>query len=232
MKQYQQHFNVITLHLPGHGNSPSVSNYTGFSFSIVAGEVIKTLDYLKIKHAHFVGISLGSVIIHYILKERPKIVKSATLAGAMTRFNLFSNVLYTLGKLIKSITPHVWIYNLFAYMIMPKSNHKKSRSIFIKEAKKMRREDFIGWFDAINDLKESYLQVQTRAKGIPKLYVSGNQDHLFIDSLKKDIKQDEDAHMRIIENCGHVCNLDGFQQFNKISLEFLKLQEKAVRKIS
>ncbi|MBB6453382.1 pimeloyl-ACP methyl ester carboxylesterase [Salirhabdus euzebyi] len=229
---YKKYFNVITIHLPGHGNSPSVHTYKGFSHSLVAQEVVKTLDVLKIKKAHFIGVSLGSIIIHWILKESPNRVKSAILAGAMTKFNPFSSLLYSIGNLVKTIVPHLWIYTLFAYIIMPKTNHKKSRSIFIREAKKMNRKDFIGWFNTMKYLKRSYVGVPLKAKGIPKLYVSGREDHLFLTSLQKDILKDKDASMKIIENCGHVCNIEGYELFNQLTIAFLNTNKNIVRQIS
>ncbi|MCP3030077.1 alpha/beta hydrolase [Halobacillus sp. A1] len=223
LKYYREHFNVITIHLPGHGNSPSLENYgKDFSQSLVAKEVLKTLDFLKIEKAHFVGISLGSVILHYIMKLNPERVASAVLSGAITRFNLFSKFLLLVGRTIKSITPHLWIYYLFAHIIMPKANHKKSRDIFIKEAKKMKREDFIGWFNSVNKVAQSYDLVPKIAGKIPKLYVSGSEDHLFIENLQKDIKQDLNAKMKIIERCGHVCNIERYKEFNRITIDFLK----------
>ena len=179
LKFYREHFNVITIHLPGHGNSPSIDAYSkDFSHQRAADEVLKTLDFLNIKRAHFVGVSLGSVIIHYILKDSPERIQSAVLAGAITRFNLFSRVLIQLTKAIKSITPHMWIYNMVAHIIMPKANHKMSREVFVREAKKMKRSDFIGWFNTLNKIATSYDKVPKIAKHIPKLYVSGSEDHL------------------------------------------------------
>lgn len=39
--------------------------------------------------------------------------------------------------------PHSVLYNLFAIVMMPKKNHKQSRQLFVKQAKKMKRNDFI-----------------------------------------------------------------------------------------
>ncbi|GGF25711.1 2-succinyl-6-hydroxy-2,4-cyclohexadiene-1-carboxylate synthase [Halobacillus andaensis] len=223
LKYYREHFNVITIHLPGHGNSPSLNKYEGvFSQELAAQEVIKTLDHLNIQRAHFVGVSLGSIILHHMMKSHPERIASAVLSGAITRFNLFSKFLLFVGRMIKSITPHLWIYYLFAHIIMPRANHKASRDIFIKEARKMKREDFIGWFNSVNKVARSYDLVPKLAKSIPKLYVSGSEDHLFIKNLKKDIKHDINATFKLIEKCGHVCNIERYKEFNQVTLDFLK----------
>ncbi|WP_255437495.1 alpha/beta fold hydrolase [Thalassobacillus sp. CUG 92003] len=233
IKDYSKHFNVITLHLPGHGNSPSLESYTdGFSYTVVAQEIVKTMDHLNIERAHFLGVSLGTVILHHLLKERPERVQSVILAATITRFTFISKFLFQIGKMIKSITPHTWIYKLFAHIIMPKPNHKKSRDIFIREAQKMRREDFIGWFKTFGKVKTSYDEVIKHAKDIPKLYISGREDHLFLNSVKEDIKKDKNAVMRIIEKCGHVCNIEGYQKFNDITLDFFKTHSRKIEQIS
>ncbi|WP_431800717.1 alpha/beta fold hydrolase [Halobacillus andaensis] len=223
LKYYREHFNVVTIHLPGHGNSPSLSHYGDkFSQELVSQEVIRTLEHLNIERAHFVGVSLGSVILHYMMKSHPERIQSAVLSGAITRFNVFSKFLLLIGRMFKSVTPHLWIYYLFAHIIMPRANHKTSRDIFIREASKMKREDFIGWFNSIDKVAQSYDLVPKLAKSIPKLYVSGSEDHLFIKNLKKDIQHDINATFKLIEKCGHVCNIERYKEFNKVTLDFLK----------
>ncbi|WP_245807761.1 alpha/beta fold hydrolase [Halobacillus massiliensis] len=223
LKFYKEHFNVITLHLPGHGNSFGIDKYgNSFSEEAVVEDIIATLDGLNIEKAHFIGVSLGSVMIHYLMKSHPDRVISAVLTGAITEFNFVSKVLLFLGKMIKSITPHLWLYHLFAFIIMPKANHKQSRDTFVREARKMKREDFIGWFDIAHRVGKSYDLVPKLAQKIPKLYVSGSEDHLFLSNLKKDIKQDINASLELIEKCGHVCNIEKYREFNRITLDFLK----------
>jgi pimeloyl-ACP methyl ester carboxylesterase len=229
-KEYKKQFNVITIELPGHGKSPDLHTYLeGFSYKVAAKEVVKTLNSLGIKKAHFVGVSLGTIIIHYLLQDAPDRVKSSVLAGTVTRFTPFSKVLLLLGKAIKDFTPYMWIYSLFAHIMMPKSNHRQSRVTFIKEAMKMKRSNFLGWYDTCYTIEQSYVDVQRTASDIPKLYVSGSEDHLFIGPLKEDIDNDPNATFVVIEKCGHVCNLERPKEFNEISLRFLLEQQEPMR---
>lgn len=223
LKAYKEDFNVIAIHLPGHGNSPHIHSYDEpFSFNLVAKEVKKLLHSLNIYQAHFVGISLGSIMIHSILQNYPGLVKSAVLGGAITRFTPVSKALFTWGYLLKNITPHMWLYRFFARIMMPKENHKKSRDIFINEAKNMDRNDFLGWFKIVKHVEQTHQYIKKKAKGIPRLYISGREDHLFINPLKNDIKGDHDAELTILEQCGHVCNIEKGEEFNTLSLNFIK----------
>ena len=47
------------------------------------------------------------------------------------------------------LMPHDVLYNLFAIAMMPKKNHKESRNLFVRQAKKMKRSDFLDWFNLI-----------------------------------------------------------------------------------
>lgn len=221
--EYKKEFTVLCINLPGHGNSPDISQYDReFSFDLVTREIFKTMDALKIEKAHFVGISLGSVVLHNILQFNPVRVQSAVLGGAVTRFNTMGKFFLTAGDLIKDVTPHMFIYRLFANIMMPKKNHARSRMFFIQEAKKMKRANFIAWYKIIRNLDKTYDRVQEIGKNVQKLYISGKEDHLFLDSLKNDIAGDENARLVVLQDCGHVCNIEKGEEFNEASLAFLR----------
>ncbi|QHE53978.1 alpha/beta fold hydrolase [Pontibacillus sp. HMF3514] len=223
LKAYTKEYNVIAIHLPGHGKSAKPQDYNEpFSLKLVADEVKRLLASLKIDKAHFVGISLGSIIIHTILQNHPSIVKSAVLGGTITRFTPLSKLLINLGDLTKDVTPHMWLYRFFAWIMMPKSNHKNARSVFIKEAKKLRRDDLLAWFRIAKTVDKTHKFLEQKAKGIPRLYISGREDHLFLDPLKKDLANDQDAELIVLEQCGHVCNIEKGKEFNQASLRFLR----------
>ncbi len=232
LKAYTKEYNVIAIHLPGHGKSANPQDYDEpFSLKLVADEVKRLLAYLKIDKAHFVGISLGSIIIHSILQNHPSIVKSAVLGGTITRFTPFSKLLINMGDLIKKMTPHMWLYRFFAWIMMPKRNHKEARRLFIKEAKKLRRDDLLAWFHVAKSVDKAHRFIAQKAKGIPRLYISGREDHLFLDPLKRDLKGDQDAELIVLE-CGHVCNIEKGKEFNAASLHFLRQNSQQIHPAS
>ena len=57
---------------------------------------------------------------------------------------------------------------------------------------------------------------------IPTLYVMGEQDHLFLPSIKKVIKDHRSAQLHVIKNCGHVVNVEQPIEFNDKVLSFLR----------
>ncbi|MCF6409904.1 alpha/beta fold hydrolase [Pseudalkalibacillus salsuginis] len=222
LKDYRKRYNVVTIHLPGHGGSPDVHDYKDeLTFDLIAREIFKVMDHLHIKKAHFVGVSLGAIIIHHLMKVNPKRISSAVLAGAITRFNFTSKLLIITGRLVKGFIPHMWLYVLFARILMPHRNHKQSRLVFINEAKKMTRKNLLSYFYLYDKVPHSYQFVQQIAKEVPKLYISGEEDYFFISFLRKDISGDLNAKLTVIDRCGHVCNIEKPKEFNALSLEFL-----------
>jgi pimeloyl-ACP methyl ester carboxylesterase len=57
---------------------------------------------------------------------------------------------------------------------------------------------------------------------IPTLYVMGAQDHLFLPSIKRVVKQHVQSSLYIVENCGHVVNVEQPENFNIKTIDFLK----------
>jgi pimeloyl-ACP methyl ester carboxylesterase len=220
IKAYSKHYNVLAIHLPGHGKSPDLDSYKEkFTFDLIVKEIGNTLDKLSIRKAHFVGISLGSIIVHQVLKTEPDRVRSAVLGGAITRLNTLARFLLKLANAVKGIIPFIWLYRILALILMPKENHKHSRKFFIHEAKKMLRNNFLGWYQLATDVESTYDNVKSIK--IPKLYISGAEDHMFINELKEDLRGDESSELIILEQCGHVCNIEKADEFNHHSLEFL-----------
>ena len=81
--------------------------------------------------------------------------------------------------------PHSILYSLFAIAMMPKKNHKESRQLFVKQAKKMKRSNFIDWFNLILSNQNFYDNRDIKGDDISKLYIFGSEDHLFISKANK-----------------------------------------------
>ena len=64
---FKTYFNILLVDLRGHGKSESPPDGTKYNFDQIVNDVIQVLDFNKIKKSHFVGISLGSILIQYML---------------------------------------------------------------------------------------------------------------------------------------------------------------------
>jgi len=76
-----------------------------------------------------------------------------------------------------------------------------------------------------------YPQMDTNKHLIPKVYIMGEQDHIFLGSVKKDTVKDIAATLHIIKGCGHVCNIEKHDEFNRVAIQFFKERETEGKKL-
>jgi pimeloyl-ACP methyl ester carboxylesterase len=225
IRAYREQFNVLLVDLRGHGESAKVEDgreRKPYTFEAISREVLDVLDHLGIASAHFVGISLGCLIIRTIAELQPGRIRSMVLGGAILRLNLRSRVLVILGNTLKRVIPFMWLYRLYAWIIMPRVRHRRSRMIFIREAQKVARKEFLRWFRMTMELPPILRLFEERDTGIPTLYVMGEEDHMFLPAARRLAQRERNTALRVIERCGHVCNIDRPRLFNSLSIEFMK----------
>ena len=58
--------------------------------------------------------------------------------------------------------------------------------------------------------------------GIPTLYVMGAEDHMFLPSITKLVKNHSSSQLLVIENCVHVVNVEQSEVFNTKVIAYLK----------
>ncbi|MEX0646550.1 MAG: alpha/beta hydrolase [Balneolaceae bacterium] len=229
IKEYQKEFNVLLVDLRGHGKSKEMSTLKKYykekySFRTVSKDVLDVLNLTGIHKAHFVGVSLGTIIIRTIADMEPQRVQSAVMCGAITRLNTRSRILVWLGHTFKKIVPFIWLYKLFAWIIMPRSNHEESRSLFVNEAKNLARKEFLKWFRLTYDINPLLKYFKETEMASPTLYVMGEEDHMFLPPVKKMVSEFKNSTLEVIKDCGHVCNIEKPEEFNSVSIRFLREQ--------
>jgi len=227
IKEYREHFNVLLIDLRGHGGSRDMlQKYyrKKYSFRMAAHDIIQTMDEAGVSKAHFVGVSLGTIIIRTIGELEPEKVQSMILCGAVMRLNIRSRVLVFLGNTFKRIVPFMWLYKLFAWIILPRKRHAESRYLFIREAQKLYRKEFLKWFRLTQEVNPLLRYFREKELPIPTLYIMGGEDHLFLPPIKKMIRDHKHALLEVFERCGHVCNVEQPDRFNRLSIGFIKQQ--------
>ncbi len=225
VKPFSEKFNVLLVDLRGHGQSKLKTESKKYSFKMIANDILETLKAHSIETAHFVGVSLGSIIIKQVYSLQPKIVKSMIFAGAVTELNFKSRLLLRIGRIFNNVLPYMVLYKIFARVMMPKKNHERSRKLFIQEAKKLMDKEFKRWFKLTARLTAYLSELEKNKSIIPKLYIMGGEDHLFLAPVKKLVENDESSQLQIVPNCGHVVNIENSIVFNELSIDFIEKQK-------
>lgn len=226
IRDFNKHYNILLLDLRGHGNSNSQIKNTligKYTFKSIANDILEVLDFLKIKKSHFVGISLGTILIRQLAEMQPERLHSMILGGAIVEMNFRSQILMKLGNTFKYILPYIVLYKFFAFVIMPHKNHKQSRLLFLNEAKKLYQKEFIRWFkltSEINPILKCFRQVEI---DIPTFYVMGEEDYMFLPSVRLLLeKHYKSSKLFVIQQCGHVVNVEQPNIFNTNVISFLQ----------
>ena len=217
---YKEHFNLMFIDLFGHGCT--LEQLDAYTFEVLAKSAIDVMDAEDIASAHIVGVSLGTIVMDAFSILAPDRIKTMTLSGAAQGYDFKARFLLKSGALLQWMIPYMWLYKLFALIMMPKRSHKVSRQIFAREAKKLGGQEFRKWYKLMESLESFYssLPEQTQ-KTIPRLYISGDEDHLFLPFVIQNYLRDPQASIHIIEKCGHVCNIEKPEEFNRVSLFYL-----------
>ncbi|WP_233898969.1 alpha/beta fold hydrolase [Tenacibaculum piscium] len=224
VREFKKHFNVLILDLRGHGDSKSILKtpfQKKYTFDAITEDILEVISHLKITKSHFVGISLGTILIRNLAEKKPDLVKSMIMGGAIIKLNLRSRFLIFMGNLCKSIIPYMLLYKLFAFIIMPKKNHKKSRSLFVNEAKKLYQKEFLRWFKLTAEINPLLRVFRMKDLKIPTLYIMGEEDHLFLPSIKNVVEKHVKASLVVIQKCGHVVNVEKATIFNTKTIKYI-----------
>ena len=223
---YARHFNLLLVDLAGHGGSANESFGKGFNFNRAAEQVMEVVNHLKIEKGHFIGLSLGSIVVRLIAKHNPQQVSSMVLAGAVTEVNAKVRILLTLATTFKRIIPYALVKRVIAKCIIPQGKYGNSKKIFLNNAKKVSFDSFLNWLKLgdgvstyIKELFEEYI-------AIPTLYMMGEDDRLFLPQVRQTVRNAGDhVSLIVVPNAGHVCNVDNKRYFNEHSLEFMRVND-------
>ena len=229
IKAFKADYNVLLIDLRGHGRSknPIYNHLKRYHFDQIGDDVIEVLDHLEIAQTHFVGISLGTIIIREITERYPERTQSLIMGGAVMKLNLRGQFLMYLGALLKSVVPYLFLYKLLAFIIMPRKKHRESRSLFVKEAKKLYQQEFKRWFTLISEVNPLLRLFRINDSGKPTLYIMGEEDYMFLPSISKLVKDHTHSTLHVIPACGHVVNVEKPREFNAESLLFLANLERS-----
>lgn len=219
---YARYFNLLLVDLAGHGGSANESFGKGFNFSRAAEQVMEVVNHLKIDKGHFIGLSLGSIVVRLIAKNNPQKVSSMVLAGAVTDLNTKVRALLTLATAFRRIIPYSLIKSVIAKCIIPQEKYINSKKLFLNSAKKVSFDSFLNWLKLGDGVSKYIKELFEEYISIPTLYLMGEDDRLFLRQVQHTVRNSgENVYLIVVPHAGHVCNVDNKRFFNQHSLEFM-----------
>lgn len=225
LRAFSREYPVLLIDLRGHGRSLGVKGVEpreSYDFGLVTEDVIRVLDHLGIERAHFVGVSLGTILIRELQGRAPERFLTAIHSGAIVHVDWFSRFLIASGHALKGLVPFFWLYSLFAWIIMPGRHHRATRAYFRREASRIPQAEFLRWFELSKTVDEVLERYYAGEDGVPTLFVMGALDHLFLADVRALCAERPGVQLEVIPECGHVCNVEAPQAFNRIVLTFLE----------
>lgn len=218
---FAEKYNLLLLDLPGHGQD-SKNIIRKVNTKQLNADIVDTLDYLGIESAHFVGLSLGTIVIANFAVQNPSRVNSIILGGSALDICGIYRMCVGFANSIKRAVPYKFLYKFFAWFMMPRRNHKKSRTIFLREVVKLNKTTMFAWIQYLRDsMKNVELFSRLDKLGKKILFISGSEDHCFLKGSKILAKQIKMANLQIIERCGHICSIEKSVIFNNYALNYL-----------
>lgn len=214
-------YNIIAIDFHKNVKISSSEFFNNYTIDNLSNEIISILDEHSIKRTHFVGMSLGSIVVHSLIKKQPERIKSVIQAGSIVDWNLFSKIILWLVPVVKYCIPYSILSGILVYSMLPLKKHKSIRASFYKNIKKTPKEIFFSWIINVTKIGHYFYDSVSNLKEIPNIYISGSTDFLLLPKLKRNIDKKKHLNIIVLKGASHVCNLDSSKEFNSVMKDFL-----------
>lgn len=212
--------NLLLIDLRDHGESQEIAVHEDYTFELIATDILSLMDELKIEKAHFMALSMGSLIVQKIAALDSNRIEGAIIAGGIFSVNSRIRLFARTALFLSYVLPFRLNYWLFSWVVMPRKNHQASRKVFIRQAQKLSAQAYRRWIGLYKEFEEMVNEFYHQPLGFNMLAVMGNEDYVFLKSAKAFVSGQPRAQIQIIPNCGHICNIDNALVFNRLALDY------------
>lgn len=223
IEAFKPYFNLLLLDLRDHGESKNIHpSKDSYDFQLVASDILSLIDHLGIKKAHFITLSLGSIIVQKIEEMRPQIIDRLVMAGGVFKADWKIRLFVHSAKFLNHFLPYRWMYDIFSFLVLPRKNHQKARRIFRLQSKKLLPDEYLRWVELYKEFFVLLKSFFHREINSLSLVIMGDEDHVFMKSAQRFVERQRNATMVTLRKCGHICNIDQYEHFNKVVINFLQ----------
>lgn len=211
---FRDNYQVITVDLPGHGNSQADME------SLTIDNIAESISHLLDKPSHIVGLSFGSFIALKLALLHPEKVKSLTLFGSTCRIQDIGRLRLFMRQLAVKILPLSLVAKAIAFLCFPKKEQKELRTTCQNHVASVKKEVYLKLSKEIFqfDVSERFNEIQC-----PVLIVAGRKDHILpprhAEKLHRLLPNSE---LHIIETAGHIMPIDSPTVCNQLLQNFIR----------
>jgi len=219
-------FKAVAWDAPGYGQS---DDYEGvLDYDDFCADLRRLIDHFGVAKAHLVGLSMGGSIAQDFYAKHPERVASMVLAdtrpGHEAAFDQKAREEFIRlrvkplqeGKAPKDMAPAV------ARSLMGPNAGDRVYQRLVDSMAVLHKDSYIKAIEARTTWKPSFVPAKVT---VPTLVVVGADDKLTPPAMSKTIADAiPGARLAVIEDCGHLSNIEKPAEFNRIVLDFLTSQ--------
>jgi 3-oxoadipate enol-lactonase len=222
---FSDNYCVITPDLRGYGNS-SLPDPSNTKFEDYGTDVLQLMDFLGIDSFHLGGLSMGGQVIMEIFRQAPGRIKSLifsdTFAGPDTPD--VKQGRYDAAKRLENEGMAGYAEEVIYKMIIP-AHVRSMPDVAEFVIKMMKAASPVAAATALRARAEriNYLTAVLPEIDIPTLVIVGREDEFTPVAKAEELKENlKSCKLVIIDDAGHMPNLEHPDQFNKAVLNFLE----------
>ena len=222
---FASHFTAIAWDSRGYGDS---DDYAGeLQFGDFAADLLRVLDALGLERVHLVGLSMGSWIAMDFAITHPDRMQSLTLCCTHAGFSSLSDVAKAefvrsrKEPLLNGLEPKD-IAGPVARSLVSPAAHDHVVEQLTESMAALHKESYLKSIEALIDTDFRH---ELPGIDMPCLVLSGSDDPLTTSDMGREVAcLIPKAEFALIEDAGHLPNIEKPDKFNQLVLEFLLAQ--------
>ncbi len=219
---FAKEYRIVTIDMLGHGLSKVDKAKDKIDFSINhINSILKLEGY---NNAHFVGVSMGTLIAQYYALNHPESVLSLSILGGYDINSDNKEIAKAQrSEQIKWISKAIFSMNsLRSYVSKSVVSQAEEQVRFYEMAGLFTRKSFT----VMSGLGKVLQKRENIKRDYPLLILSGDKDIELAKIMSKKWHESELSSIyALIENAGHCANMDNSEDFNRIVMDFIKQKE-------
>lgn len=215
---FSGNYRVITIDLPGHGLSMVKRSKDKIDQAVY--HIAEILNKEGKDKAHFVGVSMGSLIAQYFSLDYPSMVLSLTVVGGydintdnreVAKAQRVENLKWIWKALVSMDSFRRYVANVSVYREEEKVRYYEMSQSFTRRS-----------FSVMSGLQKITQLRKNIKRDYPLLLVCGEYDlEMVRKTAEKWHESEPDTEFHVIRNAGHCANMDKAPEFNEIVMGFI-----------